>query len=293
MNVYSSDSIYFNITSAINSYSQQLCIDVYKQINNVIKICKCNHPSMPLIKKYPICKNLNSLTCATNVIKSKQDSFPTEQECPMECDSQQFILKSNFAIYPTKFYSDILMSQDFIRNKFSPPFAFEPNNNPFGQPPPPPRHTSLESGGGQGVGGGSGSGGSGGGGTGSGGSGGGGTGGGGTGGGGTGGGGTGGGGTGGGGSGGGGSGGGESGGGGASGSGGSGGGGSGGGGSGSGGSGNGGGSGSGGSGGGGGLTQDQLTQSCLKLNVFYADLSYTRIEEKASFTFDSLIGTIG
>jgi hypothetical protein len=116
---------------------------------------------MPLIKKYPICKNLNSLTCATNVIKSKQDSFPTEQECPMECDSQQFILKSNFAIYPTKFYSDILMSQDFIRNKFSPPFAFEPNNNPFGQPPPPPPHTSLESGGGQGVGGGSGSGGSG------------------------------------------------------------------------------------------------------------------------------------
>ena len=41
------------------------------------------------------------------------------------------------------------------------------------------------------------------------------------------------------------------------------------------------------------LSQAHLSQSCLKVSVFYSDLSYTSIREDPAITFVTLIGTIG
>ena len=137
LNVSSSDSLYFKLTSNLNKYSQKLCAEVYKQKNKVIKSCACNHPSLPIVNTNQICQNLTSLTCGLEAMQSKDDSFPTSGECPMECESKEFILKTNSALYPTMFYSKILGNLNSIKNKFSPPFAFEPNNNPFPGPEGP------------------------------------------------------------------------------------------------------------------------------------------------------------
>lgn len=41
------------------------------------------------------------------------------------------------------------------------------------------------------------------------------------------------------------------------------------------------------------LSQGDLSKACLKVSIFYHDLSYTFIEEQASVTIETLIGTIG
>ena len=109
--------------------NKKLCFDLFKQINSVINNFNCQHPSLPIITNNtsPICKNMTSLTCGLMSLK-KISNFPTDQDCPQECDTEKFNLNTNSAYYPTRFYSNILMSQSSIQEKFSPPVAFSPEN---------------------------------------------------------------------------------------------------------------------------------------------------------------------
>lgn len=110
-------------------FNKKLCFDLFKQINSVINNCNCQHPSLPIITNNtsPICKNMTSLTCGLMSLKNISN-FPTDQDCPQECDTEKFNLNTNSAYYPTRFYSNILMSQSSIQEKFSPPVAFSPEN---------------------------------------------------------------------------------------------------------------------------------------------------------------------
>lgn len=69
-------------------------------------------------------------------------NFPTDQDCPQECDTEKFNLNTNSAYYPTRFYSNILMSQSSIQEKFSPPVAFSPENFMGGPPNAAPLQSS-------------------------------------------------------------------------------------------------------------------------------------------------------
>lgn len=63
-----SDSKYFKLTSRISKYSRIMCMDIYKQINDVLPVCKCYYADLKIQISERICQN-------TSEISKKKFSF--------------------------------------------------------------------------------------------------------------------------------------------------------------------------------------------------------------------------
>jgi hypothetical protein len=127
LTVLESDSVYYKLTSKFTEYKQKLCFDYYKQINIAIANCNCNDPSLPLVleKNSNICSNTISLNCIEGFKRNTSFSISND-DCPMECDSIDYSLNIDSAVYPSSYYSSILTSLSFIKSKFVVSNTFSP-----------------------------------------------------------------------------------------------------------------------------------------------------------------------
>ena len=53
----------------------------------------------------------------------------SHSDCPIECDSLYFKTSINSAAYPTHYYTDMLLSQKKITDKFDHSHVFEPEGS--------------------------------------------------------------------------------------------------------------------------------------------------------------------
>jgi len=145
LTVLESDSVYYKLTSKFTEYKQKLCFDYYKQINIAIAYCNCNDPSLPLVleKNSNICSNTISLNCIEGFKRNTSFSI-SNNDCPMECDSIDYSLNIDSAVYPSSYYSSILTSLSFIKSKFVVSNTFSPRigtnllNGSYSSSPKPP-----------------------------------------------------------------------------------------------------------------------------------------------------------
>jgi hypothetical protein len=127
LTVLESDSVYYKLTSKFTEYKQKLCFDYYKQINIAIANCNCNDPSLPLVleKNSNICSNTISLNCIEG-FKGNTSFSISNNDCPMECDSIDYSLNIDSAVYPSSYYASILRTLSFIKSKFVVSNTFSP-----------------------------------------------------------------------------------------------------------------------------------------------------------------------
>lgn len=121
MNVSTNDPEMFKLTRSLNyTYSQRLCYDVSIQIKVVIIKCGCNHPSLPVITRINdlICTSVADLICGEDAISNAEIEL-FEKDCPIQCDTTDYLLNTNSAYYPTEYYSSILLNQSYIVKKFN------------------------------------------------------------------------------------------------------------------------------------------------------------------------------
>lgn len=121
MTINYNDPDYFNInkTSIAPVYTQQLCFDLYKQVNLVLSKCKCYDPLLPIPNNYPICDTQNKLLCSQNVItRGNMREYDILKKCPAECYRANFNLNTYSAVYPTRYYASILAQRTHVKEKF-------------------------------------------------------------------------------------------------------------------------------------------------------------------------------
>ena len=58
----SSDSLYFNLSTSLGNYTQNLCVDIYNQINVVLANCKCYDGAFKMNISGRICQNTTEIS---------------------------------------------------------------------------------------------------------------------------------------------------------------------------------------------------------------------------------------
>jgi len=133
--VLSTDSDIFIKTKKLGKYYQKLCYEICLQEKYIIPNCGCSDPSIPITsKKQKICSNKMALNC----VKIQKDKFDTvkisdycDAYCPLQCDEIVYSANVHSASFPTKFYSDILYTQDGVEEKLNPSYQFLPPDANF------------------------------------------------------------------------------------------------------------------------------------------------------------------
>ena len=112
-----------------------MCYEICLQEKYIIPNCGCSDPSIPITDpRQKICSNKITLNC----VKIQKDKFETVKisdycdiYCPLQCDEIVYSASVHSASFPTKFYSDILYTQDGVEDKLNPPYIFIPPDSNF------------------------------------------------------------------------------------------------------------------------------------------------------------------
>ena len=115
ISVTPTDSIYYQLTSQLTTYSQKLCLDICLQKLFIYPICGCNDPSIIITNTADnLCDNSTSINCVTSV-RNNYDEYniltTCIQYCPLECNTSQISYTISTAQYPTSYYYNILSKQ--------------------------------------------------------------------------------------------------------------------------------------------------------------------------------------
>lgn len=117
-----SDSEYFKSTVKTNKYSQKLCFQICIQMEYIVKKCNCADPSTPVTNQsVRSCLSWDDLSCVNNVT-TELNNYDLKsicgQQCPLECDSQNFEYSISMANYPTVYYYNVVKKQPNLEGKF-------------------------------------------------------------------------------------------------------------------------------------------------------------------------------
>ena len=124
----STDSIYFNLTTKVGTYSRKLCVDIYFQVTSIIPNCNCTDASVEIFtNETEVCRSRSQITCF-RLLDEEKNEFVSEADCPKKCDSTIYKANVNLADYPTEFYSKILNQQEKVNSRFVPTYIYTPAN---------------------------------------------------------------------------------------------------------------------------------------------------------------------
>ncbi|CAF0708691.1 unnamed protein product [Brachionus calyciflorus] len=123
-NIYSPDGhkseyfkAMFNILN-MTTYRQKNCIRLCVQ-KFIKDSCGCVDPKLPNIyKSVPYCATLSLLNCISNSRIEYLKKSDECKECPLECDSVDYQLRTSKSRYPTMYYTNYLRYQTDLVSRF-------------------------------------------------------------------------------------------------------------------------------------------------------------------------------
>ncbi len=117
----------FNILN-MTTYRQKICTRICLQ-SYVKQKCTCLDGSLPNIygSNETICATIEKLKCVSNARISyfSKEASQTCKECPLECDSTNFILSISNSRYPTRYYQHYMQAQTNVLDRLPPNFGSE------------------------------------------------------------------------------------------------------------------------------------------------------------------------
>lgn len=109
----------------ITKYSQRLCFEVCLQYKYIIPTCGCADASIPTQSTdtdQAICSSLIDVNCVSSVTDDFDNTdlaSVCKDDCPLECDSQEFSTSFSLVSYPSQKYYPYISQQSDVVSKFS------------------------------------------------------------------------------------------------------------------------------------------------------------------------------
>ena len=104
-------------------YTQSDCFDLCYQ-TYIANGCGCIDPTFYPLPNQPYCLNLTQLLCNLNSFLkyylNPELKAKCGKKCPLECDSENFVLTTSLARYPTRSYADQLVNHTNLLSNFYP-----------------------------------------------------------------------------------------------------------------------------------------------------------------------------
>jgi hypothetical protein len=105
----------------ITTYRQKNCVKLCLQ-DYIRKMCKCIDAGLPNIygNTVLICSSMRQLDCIQNarISYSSDKEANSCEECPLECDSVEYVLSLSRSRYPTIYYTNYLRYQTNLVSRF-------------------------------------------------------------------------------------------------------------------------------------------------------------------------------
>ena len=116
--------LYRSMFTVLNmtTYRQKTCYQLCLQ-NHIISSCGCADAFLPnILTNVSNCMSLRSINCITRsrtYYFEKEIKYFCEQQCPVECDSEEYDMSWSQARYPTVYQTNYLRNRTNILSKFN------------------------------------------------------------------------------------------------------------------------------------------------------------------------------